>query len=170
MDARTNARPFVALAFLAASACGGDGVVGPSDPDQGTPFRVEAALQPLADSVYVLTNAARSQAGAPVLVLDRDLTAVAQSHADDMVRRGYVGHTTPEGAALVDRVRWIGLSDTMVAENLAIDASAARAVDGWMDSQGHRANMVRAGFTRIGIGVKRSADGSAIYFVQLFSG
>lgn len=146
------------LAFTLALACQGDLVAGVPASETAAPALVAAR-----DTIISLTNAARADHGGSPLLADIGLDAVAQAHAVDMADRGYFSHTNPEGEEPWDRARGAGVSFSLMGENIAINFSAAGAVSAWMDSPGHRENILREGFGRIGIGVHEG------HYVQLFA-
>lgn len=116
------------------------------------------------DQVVSLTNAARQQAGCGPLNVDASITAAAQAHASDMSARSYFEHTTPEGVTFDQRIRNAGYSQPG-AENIARGATTAESVvEMWMNSPGHRANIVNCALDTIGVGLDR--DG--FYWVQDF--
>lgn len=106
----------------------------------------------LAD-VVSRTNVARAAHGLGPLTADRRLAAAAQAHNDDMVRRGFFAHESPDGATVADRVRAAGYAYGVVAENIAAgQRTADEVVQGWMDSPGHRANILNRDVREIGVG------------------
>ena len=116
------------------------------------------------DQVVALTNAARQRAGCGPLTVDASITAAAQGHASDMAKRDYFEHTTPEGVTFDQRIRNAGYPRPG-AENIAKGASSAEQVMGlWMNSPGHRANILNCDLDTIGVGLDR--DG--FYWVQDF--
>jgi uncharacterized protein YkwD len=106
-------------------------------------------------------NAERARHGLPRLRLNKKLSVAARRHARDMVRRKYFSHDTLGGGSFVDRIRRAGYlkgaNTWSVGENLAWgshDRSAPRAItEMWMNSPGHRANILSASFREIGIGL-----------------
>lgn len=100
-----------------------------------------------------LVNAERSARGLRLLQADPALAEVARAHSRDMFARGYFSHTNPEGQEAFDRMRQAGLGYRTAGENLALAQSLAGAHQGLMDSPGHRANILRPGYGRVGIGV-----------------
>jgi uncharacterized protein YkwD len=103
-----------------------------------------------------------------------DLMDVARAHAVDMARRGFFSHYAPEGTGPGDRARHFGIRYTALAENLARVRNsgdpAALAVAGWIESPGHRRNLLdegAVGYRFTGIGVAQGEDG-AIYLAQVF--
>lgn len=121
-----------------------------------------------ASEVIALTNAERAAAGLRPLVVDQRLTAAAQAHSADMVTRGFYSHTSPDGSEPWDRARAAGATHRGIGENIACgQRSPAEVVQGWMNSPGHRANILKPDFTHIGIGY--AGGGSAgSYWTQLF--
>jgi len=107
---------------------------------------------PLAE-VVAATNVERARHGLPALTVDARLGAAAQDHSDDMVRRAFFSHDNPDGAQVWDRALAHGYRYRKVAENIAAgQRGAAEVVAGWMDSPGHRANILDGDLTQIGVG------------------
>ena len=105
------------------------------------------------DQVVDLVNAARAQAGCGALTVDDRLAAAAKGHSDDMAAQGYFSHTSLDGRSFADRVRAAGYPDPG-GENIAQGQRGAEAVhDAWMNSQGHRENILNCGFATIGVGL-----------------
>lgn len=103
--------------------------------------------------VVNLVNAARAQAGCGALAEDDRLAAAARGHSDDMAAKGYFSHTSLDGRTFVDRVRAAGYPNPG-GENIAQGQRSAQAVhDAWMNSQGHRENILNCEFTTIGVGL-----------------
>lgn len=124
-----------------------------------------------------LVNDARADEGLDPLEITAPLTDAAQAHADDMLARDFYSHTGPDGDDVQDRVIEAGGSRwRMHAENIArcqncaaADADQVRAFhSGWMQSPGHRKNILRGGLDDFGFGIA-SGDG-VIYAVQVFGG
>jgi uncharacterized protein YkwD len=108
-----------------------------------------------ADEVLALVNRERQKGGLPPLAGDPALSAIAQNHAEDMARRGYFEHESPEGMDPFDRLRAAGISYRRAGENIACRTEGARSVVRlWMGSPGHRKNIL-GDFTRAGIGAYR---------------
>jgi uncharacterized protein YkwD len=103
--------------------------------------------------VLDLTNAARRNQGCAPLALDDSLVEAAGKHASDMVRRHYMDHTNPDGQDPGDRMAAAGWHGTAWGENIAAGYSTAQKVfNAWMNSDGHRANILNCKFNKIGIG------------------
>ncbi|SDO37155.1 Uncharacterized conserved protein YkwD, contains CAP (CSP/antigen 5/PR1) domain [Klenkia soli] len=116
--------------------------------------------------VLALVNTERAAAGCGPVVADEGLAGVARAHSADMRDRGYFSHTSPDGQSPFDRAAAAGVSGAR-AENIAQGyADAASVMAGWMDSPGHRANILDCSLTRLGVGV---ADGDGgPWWTQLF--
>jgi uncharacterized protein YkwD len=103
--------------------------------------------------VLDLTNQARRSQGCRPLQLNDALVEAAGSHASDMVRRHYMDHTNPDGQDPGDRMARAGYHGSGWGENIAAGYSSAQKVfNAWMNSDGHRANILNCRFTVIGIG------------------
>lgn len=118
------------------------------------------------------TNEARVQNGLQPLAWDPLLCKMARMHSEDMAQRGYFAHETPEGLEPKDRGRALGLLHFRVlGENIAFNKGfadpGAFAVERWMMSAGHRANILYIGFQASAIGSYVAADGS-VYLTQVF--
>ncbi|MEV0185029.1 CAP domain-containing protein [Streptomyces sp. NPDC050625] len=118
--------------------------------------------------VVELTNAQRRRAALPPLAVDPLLTAAAQAHSADMVARDFYSHTAPEGSQPWDRAAAAGSARRTIGENIACgQRSPAEVVEGWMNSPGHRANILKPGFTHIGVGFAGGGR-AGTYWTQLF--
>lgn len=120
--------------------------------------------------VVGLTNRERAAAGLPALAVDTRLTSAAQAHSADMVARDFYSHTDPDGGGPWDRAAAAGAARRTVGENIACgQRSPADVVEGWMNSPGHRANILKSDFTRIGVGLAGGGR-AGTYWTQLFGG
>jgi uncharacterized protein YkwD len=120
---------------------------------------------------FEATNLARADRGLAPLAWDPQLCVLARGHSESMAQRGYFDHETPEGLLPRDRARAQGLRFRVLGENIAynkgLDDPGAFAVQRWMISSGHRANILYVGFEASAIGSYIAADGS-VYITQLF--
>jgi uncharacterized protein YkwD len=117
-----------------------------------------------------LTNQQRQSAGLSALSTDGALTAAAAQHSADQAARNSMGHTGSNGSSAADRIRANGGSFSTWGENVAAGyGSASGVVGGWMNSPGHRDNILSSAFTRIGVAVAISADGTP-YWTMVLSG
>jgi len=107
----------------------------------------------LESEMIELVNASRATAGLQPLRPDPELAQVARAHSKDMLVRGYFAHVDPEGKDLSDRIRVAKLRYFTAGENLAFAPTVALAHQNLMNSPGHRENLLRSQFTRIGVGV-----------------
>jgi uncharacterized protein YkwD len=105
------------------------------------------------------TNAQRSNNGVSVLSSNSLLTAAAQAKADDMVTRGYWSHNTPDGQQPWVFITNAGYQYAAAGENLAYGfMTSSDTVTGWMNSPGHRANLLSTAFVDVGFGIANSPD------------
>ncbi|MDN5929997.1 MAG: CAP domain-containing protein [Pseudonocardia sp.] len=118
--------------------------------------------------VVAATNAERARHGLGPLTVDTRLAAAAQAHTEDMVRRAFFAHENPDGKQVWDRALAAGYAYRKVAENIAAgQRTPAEVVRGWMDSPGHRANIVDGALTQIGVG--RAVGGEyGVHWTQVF--
>ena len=119
------------------------------------PFKV-ATTRPRPDlerQMLDLVNEERQAAGLQPLAPDPELTEVARAHSADMFARGYFAHDTPDGLTPFDRMRAANVRFLTAGENLALAPTISVAHTGLMNSPGHRANILRPQFGRLGIGV-----------------
>lgn len=100
-----------------------------------------------------LVNRERVSVGLNQLIFDSRLRDVGRAHSQDMFRRGYFSHYSPEGASVAKRAEMAGIDYQIIGENLAYAPSLELAHQGLMKSEGHRANILSADFNKIGIGV-----------------
>jgi uncharacterized protein YkwD len=100
-----------------------------------------------------LVNKERVANGLRPLAADPELTEVARKHSADMFARGYFAHDTPEGLSPFDRMKVANVQFLTAGENLALAPSVQVAHTGLMNSPGHRANILRGQFGRLGIGI-----------------
>src|ERR671915_1133263 len=129
----------------------------------------KAAKRTMVRATLCTLNAQRERHGLRPLKLNKRLSKAARRHARDMVRRDYFAHDSLGGGTFVDRIRRSGyLNDAhrwTVGENLAWgsnERSAPRAITAmWMDSPGHRANILSSAFREVGIGFAVGAPGAS---------
>ena len=107
-------------------------------------------------TVISLANAARQEGGLAALTHNGLLAQAAQAKANDMLGRQYFSHNTPTGETPWTFIKAVGYSYVTAGENLAIDFSEAESIQSaWMNSPGHRANIMNASFQEIGIGIAK---------------
>jgi len=106
--------------------------------------------------VVDLVNAERAKAGCAPMTSDSRLAKAAAGHSADMSQRNYFSHTTPEGVTFDQRIKAAGYSRPG-AENIAKGSTtASQTMTMWMNSSGHRANILNCNLTKIGVGVATS--------------
>jgi uncharacterized protein YkwD len=115
--------------------------------------------------VVTLVNAERAKKpNCPALVVDDRLTAAARKHSADMAARNYFDHTTPEGVDFATRISREGYAWSSAGENIAKGQRDAKSVmDAWMNSDGHRANILNCGYKNIGVGLAYDAQRTPLW-------
>lgn len=144
----------------------------PSEPDE--PSVPDAPTQPSAGAassyeqeVVTLVNAERAKYGLAALTLDETLCSYARVKSQDMHDNGYFSHESPTYGSPFAMMQSFGVSYRAAGENIAMGYSSPEAVvSAWMDSAGHRANILSDSYTSIGVGYV--ADGG--YWTQWFVG
>ncbi len=121
-----------------------------------------------AQQVVDLVNSQRSQAGCGPLTMDGKLTTAAQAHSDDMANRNFFDHASPEGYHADHRIEAAGYRWSSWGENIARGQKDPAAVmESWMNSPGHRANILNCSFKQIGVGVRTGSGGP--WWTQVFA-
>ncbi len=122
------------------------------------------------EQIWQEINAIRQQQGLTKLNHNDRLASVARKYSQKMAERKFFSHTSPDGDSVSDRVRSANIFYWMVGENLFWSANIAQpvpaAVEGWMNSPGHRANILRSEYRETGIGVWRI--GNSYWVTQIF--
>lgn len=117
--------------------------------------------------VVNLVNNIRKEYGLSPLKLNSELSAVARLKSSDMREKGYFSHTSPTYGSPFDMMKTFGIKYRTAGENIAMGYRTPQAVvDGWMNSKGHRENILNSSFTEIGVGY--IANGN--YWTQMFIG
>jgi uncharacterized protein YkwD len=115
-------------------------------------------------------NAVRREHGLKPLKGHAELTRVAREHSRRMVKEKFFAHVDPDGRSMVDRLQAAGIGYQMAAENIFSSTNVpdpvSTAVTGWMNSPGHRTNILRPEVTHTGVGIWRK--GESFYFTQVF--
>ncbi|WP_396954187.1 CAP domain-containing protein [Neobacillus niacini] len=146
----------------------------PTTPAPAAPAPKPAAPAPTTGNVsqYVqqvidLTNAQRSKSGLPALKADSQLSGVAQKKSVDMQQNNYFSHTSPTYGSPFDMMRDFGVTYKSAGENIAQgQRTPQEVVNAWMNSEGHRKNILSANFTHIGVGYEKSGN----HWTQMFIG
>lgn len=119
--------------------------------------------------VFNLINKQRTNNGISALKIDNEVQRVARIKAQDMVNNSYFSHTSPTYGSPFDMLKSFKVSYKTAGENIAGNSSNSGAVTAWMNSSGHKANILNSSFNYTGIGVVTSAKYGKIY-VQMFIG
>ncbi|OYD08313.1 CAP domain-containing protein [Paludifilum halophilum] len=128
------------------------------------------SIQPIEQKVVELVNQERSKRGLKPLKADAELSAVARDKSQDMAENHYFSHQSPTYGSPFDMMKDYGIQYRTAGENIAAgQTSAEQVVQGWMNSDGHRKNILNPEFTTIGVGyVKGGSYGH--YWTQMFTG
>ncbi|ALC85693.1 hypothetical protein AM499_07545 [Bacillus sp. FJAT-22090] len=125
--------------------------------------KVSSEIQQVVD----LTNQERAKQGLKALQIDTKLTQSAQAKSQDMKDKNYFSHTSPTYGSPFDQMKSFGVTYKAAGENIAMgQRSAKEVVDGWMNSPGHRENIMNPSYTHIGVGL----SDSGYYWTQQFIG
>jgi uncharacterized protein YkwD len=146
-----------------------------TQPTESTPTETSAPVSTGAPSmsdieleVLDLTNAERAKAGCTALRGDDKLALAAREHSTDMGVNGYFDHNSQDGTSPWDRIRKAGY-DSPGAENIAAgQTTAAEVMAAWMNSPGHRANILNCQLKALGVGYYKGSKGYGTYWTQDF--
>lgn len=119
--------------------------------------------------VFNLINEQRTKNGLSALKIDSEVQNVARIKAQDMVNNNYFSHTSPTYGSPFDMLNSFKVSYKTAGENIAGNSSNSAAVTAWMNSSGHKANILNSSFNYTGIGVVKGSKYGKIY-VQMFIG
>lgn len=119
--------------------------------------------------ILTLVNLERKKANLQPLTLNSQLAQAAQNHTNDMVSKSYFSHTSPSGGTMTSRVNATGYKYSAIGENIAAGSGTATAtMTQWMNSPGHRANILNPKFRELGVGYAQSNDQYRYYWTQVF--
>ncbi|EOQ13989.1 hypothetical protein KOY_00304 [Bacillus cereus VDM021] len=125
----------------------------------------KGSLSEFEQRVVELTNAERAKQGLPALKVDAELSKVARTKSEDMQKNNYFDHTSPTYGSPFDMMKKFGISYKSAGENIAQgQRTPEEVVQAWMNSEGHRANILNSGYTHIGVGYVESGN----YWTQQF--
>ncbi|GAU69243.1 hypothetical protein SSP35_11_00620 [Streptomyces sp. NBRC 110611] len=132
------------------------------------PASAEDHLAVAARQVVELVNGERAGHGCPPVRPDDALRQAAQRHADDMAARGFFAHTGPDGTGPGQRITAAGYSWSVYGENIAVAwPTPAAVMKAWMNSPGHRANILNCDLAEVGVGITFGTGGP--WWVQDFA-
>ena len=164
-SANESARLLVSLLLMVVSVCSlaacGGGAGGGAGPIGGSPVTDPGPVsddplpgESVEEQVLVLVNQAREEHGLAPVEWHDGAAAVALEHSEDMEARSFFDHVNPEGQTPGDRLTEGGVVFTGWGENIAAGYMTPEAVmDGWMNSPGHRDNILHPMWTHLGVGV-----------------
>ena len=133
----------------------------PTEPQQ------TQAINPYEQEVVRLINEIRTQYGLEQLAVNAELSRVARIKSQDMHDRGYFSHTSPTYGSPFEMMKQFGIRYRTAGENIAMGYRSPQAVvNGWMNSPGHRANILNGSFSEIGMGYVENGN----YWTQMFIG
>ncbi|MFF2237370.1 CAP domain-containing protein [Bacillus thuringiensis] len=134
-------------------------------PAEQKPAEEAKSLSEFEQRVVELTNAERAKQGLSALKIDTELSKVARIKSEDMQKNNYFDHNSPTYGSPFDMMKKFGISYTSAGENIAQgQRTPEEVVQAWMNSAGHRANILNNGFTHIGVGYVESGN----YWTQQF--
>ncbi|MFJ5766605.1 CAP domain-containing protein [Lysinibacillus sp. NPDC093210] len=136
-------------------------------PTTSTPTTTTSDVNAFEQEVVKLTNAERTKAGLKALQTDDKLMAAAREKSQDMQSKKYFSHTSPTFGSPFDRMKALGITYKSAGENIAQgQRTPEEVVQAWMDSPGHRANILNANYTHIGVGYVKSGNYWTQQFIQ----
>lgn len=126
------------------------------------------AIKAIENEVIRLVNVERSKNGLTALRGNWQLSRIARYKAENMRDKNYFSHTSPDYGSPFDMIKNFGISFSAAGENIAMgQQNASSVMTSWMNSTGHRQNILNTGYTEIGVGIAKTSNGS-IYWVQQF--
>ena len=118
--------------------------------------------------VVKLVNQQRAKAGLHLLKQNWQLSRIARYKSQDMINKNYFSHQSPTYGSPFNMMESFGLKFSAAGENIAMgQRSAAEVMNAWMNSPGHRANILNPSYTEIGVGLAKDKNGSC-YWTQMF--
>lgn len=130
----------------------------------------QSAPSEQAEQVLKLVNAERAKAGLQPLKMSEELRSIANLKAKDMAEKGYFVHNSPTYGSPFQMLQRFGVHYSAAGENIAAGQRTPEEVmNSWMNSSGHRANILNANFDTLGVGVYTGGS-YGIYWTQLFTG
>jgi uncharacterized YkwD family protein/spore coat assembly protein SafA len=125
-------------------------------------------IKALETEVVRLTNVERSKNGLPALTQNWELSRVARYKSADMANKGYFAHQSPTYGSPFTMMQNFGIRFSAAGENIAYgQRTPQEVVTAWMNSPGHRANILSRSYSQIGVGLARNKNGTA-YWTQMF--
>ena len=127
-----------------------------------------APLASYENEVIRLCNVERTKRGIPALTTNWQLSRVARYKSQDMINKNYFSHTSPTYGSPFNMMENFGLRFSAAGENIAYgQRTPQEVVTAWMNSPGHRANILSTTYTQIGVGAAKKSNGT-LYWTQMF--
>lgn len=140
----------------------------PSTPTTPSTPSVPSDIKSLETEVIRLVNVERAKAGRPALIQNNEVSNVARIKSQEFINKNYFSHTSPTYGSPFDMLRSFGITFTAAAENIASgQRTAAEVMNSWMNSSGHRGNILNSTYNQIGVGAAKDNKGN-IYWTQMF--
>ena len=140
----------------------------PSTPSTPSTPSGSTDITSLENEVVRLVNVERAKAGVPAITQNSEVGRVARVKSEDFVKNNYFSHTSPTYGSPFDMLKSFGITFTAAGENIASgQKTAADVMNSWMNSSGHKANILNSTYNKIGVGVAKDSNGS-IYWTQMF--
>ena len=160
-------RKYVRAIYPSSSGSSNSGTGGSSSSGNTSSSTETSNMNSDEKEVFDLINKQRTNNGLAALKNDSEVQRVARIKAQDMVDNNYFSHTSPTYGSPFDMLKSFKISYKTVGENIAGNSSNSSAVTAWMNSSGHKANILNSNFNYTGIGVVSSPKYGKMY-VQLF--
>ena len=162
-------RKYVRAIYPSSSGSSNSGTGGSSSSGNTSSSTETSNMNSDEKEVFDLINKQRTNNGLAALKNDSEVQRVARIKAQDMVDNNYFSHTSPTYGSPFDMLKSFKISYKTAGENIAGNSSNSSAVTAWMNSSGHKANILNSNFNYTGIGVVSSPKYGKVY-VQLFIG
>lgn len=156
-------------AIYPSSSSSGNTSSSSSTGNSGTSGTQTSSMNSDEKEVFDLINKQRTNNGLPALQNDSEVQRIARIKAQDMVNNNYFSHNSPTYGSPFDMLKSFKVSYKTAGENIAANSSNSSAVTAWMNSSGHKANILNSSFNYTGIGVVSSPRYGKMY-VQMFIG
>lgn len=135
-----------------------------------SPSQETSNLEAYKQEVLRLVNIERAKEGLGALCMDSQLSKVAQLKSQDMINNDYFAHNSPVYGTPFEMMKSHGITYKIAGENIAMGHSTPQeVVNGWMNSESHRNNIMNSRFTNLGMGIAQAKSGR-IYWTQMFTG
>ncbi len=142
----------------------------PSNPNTAPEQKPSTDFSSYQQQVLDLVNAERAKRGISALTLDSSLSSIATKKSQDMVNKNYFDHTSPTYGSPFDMMKQFGISYRTAGENIAKGQKTPQeVVAAWMNSEGHRKNILNPNFTNLGVGIAKDSN-KTTYWTQMFIG